>query len=135
MKKFFQEFREFAFQGNVLDLAVGVVIGTAFTAIVNALVESIIMPLLGIVIGGNDVNQLVFTVRSVEIRYGIFIQAILNFLIIALAIFVFTRVISTALTAFRKKADEEDETVEIPAAEQYLKEIRDLLTEQKENKF
>lgn len=131
MKNFFEEFKEFAFRGNVLNLAVGVVLGSAFTAIVTSLVENIITPLLGILLGGKDFSSLSYKFGDATIAYGIFIQSILNFLLIALAIFIFIKLINSALRRFKKQEEEE----EVPDAEAYLKEIRDLLMEQskKEN--
>lgn len=129
MKNFFEEFKEFAFRGNVLDLAVGVVIGSAFTAIVTSLVENIITPLIGIVIGGVDFSNLSYQFGSATIAYGAFIQAVINFILIALVVFTFIKLINTALNRFKtQEATEEEE--EIPVTEAYLKEIRDLLAEQ-----
>ncbi|HOW37863.1 MAG TPA: large conductance mechanosensitive channel protein MscL [Candidatus Izemoplasmatales bacterium] len=118
MKKFFQEFGAFISRGNALDLAVGLVIGTAFNAIIKSLVNDIIMPLISL-IGGKDVGNWfavlrgtatydltsgawVFSADAVVLRYGAFIQAIIDFLIIALAIFLALKVIM----GFRKKLDE-----------------------------
>ena len=76
-----KEFREFIMRGNVMDLAVAVIIGGAFTAIVNSLVNDIIMPIIGIILGGVDFTSLAITVGSAVITYGNFIQAIINFLL------------------------------------------------------
>ena len=86
MKKFFEEFKEFAVKGNVMDMAVGIIIGGAFTAIVTSLVNDIINPLIGTLIGMNF-SKLVATVNGAEIAYGNFIMAIVNFIIVALVIF------------------------------------------------
>jgi len=133
MKKFMDEFKEFAFKGNVLDLAVGVVIGSAFTAIVTALVNFIIMPLVGILTGGTDIQNLSIEVGGAKLEYGAFLQAVVDFILIALVIFIFIKLINNAANKF-KKAEEVVDEVEIPVAEQYLKEIRDLLAEDKENR-
>lgn len=127
MKNFIEEFKEFAFKGNVLDLAVGVVIGSAFTAIVTSLVEDIIMPVVGIVIGGHDISNLSLKIGNTTLAYGAFLQAVINFLLIAFVVFMFIKIINTAAAKFKKETGEVGEEVEIPAAEQYLKEIRDLL--------
>lgn len=130
MKNFIEEFKAFAFRGNVLDLAVGVVIGSAFTAIVNSLVENIINPIVGILVGGSDLANLSVTIAGAELTYGAFISSIIDFLIIALVIFVFIKLINNALNKFKRQVEEETE-VEIPLAEQYLKEIRDILHEER----
>ncbi len=86
-----KEFREFAIRGNVLDLAVAVIIGGAFGAIITSLVNDILMPLIGLAMGGVDFSALAVVVRDAEIRYGAFIQAVVNFLIIAFVIFMIIR--------------------------------------------
>lgn len=83
----FQEFREFAIKGNVLDLAVGVIIGAAFGGIVTAVVENILMPIIGMLTGGYDIKSLAVTVGSAKLQYGLFLQATINFLIIAFFLF------------------------------------------------
>lgn len=87
MKKFIEEFKEFISQGNAMDLAVGVIIGAAFKSIVDSLVNDILMPVIGIATGGVDFSTLVFKIGSVSINYGLFINAIINFVIIAFIIF------------------------------------------------
>ncbi|ALV22515.1 MULTISPECIES: large conductance mechanosensitive channel protein MscL [Carnobacterium] len=130
MKNFIEEFKEFAFKGNVLDLAVGVVIGAAFTAIVTSLVEDIIMPLVGIIAGGTDVSSLSLEIGTTTLAYGAFLQAVINFLLIAFVVFMFIKLINSAAAKFKKETGEIGEEVEIPAAEEYLKEIRDLLAKE-----
>jgi large conductance mechanosensitive channel len=121
-----KEFREFIMRGNVLDLAVAVIIGGAFGAIVTSLVNDIIMPLVGILMGGVDFSGLGVQVGSATVLYGNFIQAIINFLIIALALFL---VIKAANRVMRKKA--EAPVPPAPTAEEkLLTEIRDLLAAQ-----
>jgi len=121
-----KDFKEFAFQGNVLDLAVAVVLGTAFSAIVTSLVEEVIMPLTGILVGGIDFTRLSITVGDAEILYGRFIQSIFNFFVIAFSIFLVIRLFMK-MKRNKEKDEKEDET---PAEEQLLIEIRDLLKEQ-----
>lgn len=133
MKQFIQEFKEFAFRGNVLDLAIGVVIGSAFTGIVTSLVANIINPVVGALTGGTDLSGLSLTIAGVELMYGAFISSIIDFLIIALVIFVFIKLINNAQMKFNKKVEEETAEVELPLTEQYLKEIRDLLADKKDS--
>lgn len=121
-----KEFREFIMRGNVLDLAVAVIIGGAFNAIVTSLVNDIIMPLVGILLGGVNFSGLGLQVGNAVVLYGNFIQAIINFLIIALTLFL---VVKGANAVMRKKA--EAPTPPAPTAEEkLLAEIRDLLAAQ-----
>ena len=90
------EFKEFISRGNVLDMAVGIIIGAAFTAIVTSLVNDIIMPIVGVIIGGIDFSSLKVAVGTASINYGVFIQAIINFLLIALTVFLLIKAISKA---------------------------------------
>lgn len=90
MKKFLQEFRDFAMRGNVMDLAVGVIIGGAFQAIVSSLTEDIISPILGL-FGKQDFSGLALTILGVNIRYGSFLTAVINFIIMALIIFLLVK--------------------------------------------
>ena len=127
-KKTLDEFKEFISQGNVVDLAVGVIIGSAFGKIVTSLVNDILMPLIGIVIGGVDFSSLSVKVVDANINYGMFIQNIIDFLIVAICIFMFTKFIAR----FNRKQEEEKEaTVEVDEKLETLKEIRDLLKKQK----
>lgn len=105
MKKFFGEFKEFALRGNVMDLAVGVIIGAAFQAIINSLVNDVISPLIGL-IANTDLSYMVATVGDVEIRYGAFITAVINFIIMALIIFFLVKGMN-ALAGMGKKKEEE----------------------------
>lgn len=125
MKGFLNEFKDFAMKGNVLDLAVGVVMGSAFGTIVTSLVEKIIMPLVGIIVGGVNIADLSVKVGNATLGYGAFLQAIINFLIIAFSIFLFVKAINTATSKF-KKAEEEAAPAVDPQLE-LLIEIRDLL--------
>lgn len=86
-----EEFRKFVMRGNVLDLAVGVIIGGAFGKIVASLVGDILMPLIGLILGGIDFSGLAFTIGKAEVKYGVFIQTVVDFLIIALVIFLIVK--------------------------------------------
>lgn len=123
-----KDFKEFALKGNVVDLAVAVVIGAAFGSIVSSLVENIITPLIGLLSGGIDVSGLKYTFLDVEITYGVFIQSIIDFLIISFAIFMAIRLLSKLQ---RKKEVEVEPTPDVDAKEELLKEIRDLLKQEK----
>ncbi|MGE6595263.1 large-conductance mechanosensitive channel protein MscL [Bacillus proteolyticus] len=126
------EFKKFAFKGNVIDLAVGVVIGAAFGKIVSSLVKDIITPLLGMVLGGVDFTDLKITFGKSSIMYGNFIQTIFDFLIIAAAIFMFIKVFNK-LTS--KREEEKEEKIPEPTKEEVLLgEIRDLLKQQNSSK-
>lgn len=128
-----KEFKEFAIKGNVVDIAVGIIIGTAFGKIVSSFVADVIMPPIGVLLGGVDFSRLAITLKAavgddpaVVIGYGKFIQTLIDFTIIAFAIFIAVK----AINSLRKKA-EEAPTVppEPPAQEVLLTEIRDLLKE------
>ena len=127
----FKEFKEFISKGNVMDLAVGVIIGGAFGKIVTSLVNDIFMPIIGVLIGNMDFSDLqiklgtpVEGVEQAAIRYGAFIQEIVNFLIIALCIFVFIKVV----TSLQKKKEEAPAPAPEPTKEEVLlTEIRDAL--------
>ena len=123
-----KEFREFISRGNVIDLAVAVIIGAAFTAIVKSLVDDIIMPLLGIVLGGLDFTTLTVKVGQATIAYGNFIQATINFVLIALVIFLIIRSINQMQKRLEKeKETQSSEPPEPSTEEKLLTEIRDLL--------
>lgn len=123
MKNIFGEFKSFAMRGNVIDLAVGIIIGGAFGTIVSSLVGDILMPLIGIVTGGLDFSGLSYTLGSATIAYGKFIQATFSFLIVAFALFVLVRAMN------KLKAKEAVVEKEKGPAEdiRLLTEIRDLL--------
>ena len=125
----FKEFKEFISRGNVIDLAVGVVMGSAFTAIVNSLVNDIIMPLVGLIVGGIDFTSLSFGIGDAAVCYGNFIQAVVNFLIVAFVIFMVVKGINKMHEKLDKK--QEESAPEEPAAPAedivLLTEIRDLL--------
>jgi large conductance mechanosensitive channel len=121
-----KEFREFIARGNVIDLAVAVILGVAFGAIVTSLVNDIIMPLIGIIIGGISFTSLVFQFGTAQVKYGNFIQALVNFLIIAFVVFLMVRTINKIQARFSKPAPEK-EAAPPPADVVLLTEIRDLL--------
>lgn len=130
---FFKEFRDFAMRGNVVDLAIGVIIGAAFGKIVSSLVANIIMPPLGLLIGGVDFKQFRWILKPAEgatppvvMEYGIFIQAVFDFIIVAFAIFIAIKLMNKL-----HKKKEVEKPAPKPSAEQVLlTEIRDLLKEQ-----
>jgi large conductance mechanosensitive channel len=123
-----KEFKEFIMRGNVMDLAVAVIIGGAFMAIVNSLVNDIIMPIIGVILGGVDFTTLAITVGEAAITYGNFIQAIINFLIIALVLFLLIRAINKMS---RKKPEVAAPPPGPTVEEKLLMEIRDLLRERR----
>ena len=118
-----REFREFAVKGNVVDLAVGVIIGTAFGKIVSSFVADIIMPLIGILIGGIHYEDLVLEVGEAQITYGKFLQNVIDFVVIAWVIFLMVKTINH----FRRKQEAEPPAAPPPREVQLLEEIRDLL--------
>ena len=113
MKKFFSEFREFALRGNVMDLAVAVIIGAAFQAIVASLTQDIISPLIGLV-ACMDFSDLALAVGGVEIRYGAFLTAVINFIIMALVIFCLVKAIAKLQTLGKKPQEDEQTTKTCP---------------------
>lgn len=131
----FKEFREFAMRGNVVDLAVGVIIGAAFSKIVSSLVADIIMPPLGMLLGGVDFKQFHLILREAEgnipavvMNYGSFLQNIFDFIIVAFAIFSAIKLMNKMR---RKQIEEPAKTPEVTAEEKLLTEIRDLLSQQR----
>lgn len=121
------DFKAFAFKGNVLELAIAVVIGAAFGKIVSSLVENIITPLIGLIMGGVDFSGLAISVGDANVTYGVFIQSIIDFVIVAFAIFMFVRL----LGRFKRKEEvKPEEGPTIDSKEELLIEIRDLLKHQ-----
>ncbi len=120
-----REFKEFIARGNVMDMAVGIIVGSAFTTIVKDLVAYLINPLIGLFIGKIDLSNIVFTVGAAQFKVGAFLNAVINFLIIAFVVFLLVK----GVNHFRGKKEEEPE--EAPSAEvQYLKEIAETLKQQ-----
>ena len=141
MKKIIQEFKKFAIRGNVVDMAVGVIIGGAFGKIVSSIVNDLIMPTIGVIIGGVNFTDLKLTLKkavmegdkvvspAVTINYGNFLQTTLDFLIIAIAVFLLIK----AINALNKKKEETTKASVAPPADiQLLTEIRDLLKEKQD---
>lgn len=126
-----KEFKEFISKGNVVNLAVGVVIGTAFSKIVSSLVDNIIMPLVGIIIGGIDFSGLSIKVADAQIKYGIFLQNVVDFLIVAFCIFICIKAVNKLL----HKEEKKKETKPVKSNEVILlEEIRDLLKKKSSKK-
>ncbi len=125
---FIKEFKEFAMKGNVMDMAVGVIIGGAFGKIVSSLVDDVLMPIIGTLTGGVNFTDLAITVGEANIKYGTFIQNIIDFLIIALCIFLMIK----GMNKLNRKKEEEPapEEPKGPTQEELLAEIRDLLKKQ-----
>ena len=124
----FSEFKTFAMRGNVMDLAVGVVIGGAFGLIINSLVGDVIMPIIGILTGGVDFTGLSYTFGKASIAYGKFIQSVFSFTIIAFVLFLVIK----GMNATKKKTEEAPAAPATPSSEEILlAEIRDLLKNQK----
>ena len=130
MKKFFHEFKEFAMRGDVMDLAVGVIVGGAFSAITTSLINDILMPLIGIFVSETSFANLTITVGSAVITYGNFIQAVINFLIMAFVVFCMVKGINR-LSRKKEEAPPPPPAKEPSAEEKLLAEIRDLLKEQR----
>ncbi|QDY46359.1 large conductance mechanosensitive channel protein MscL [Planococcus glaciei] len=124
-----EDFKKFALKGNVLDLAIAVVIGAAFGKIVSSLVEDIIMPAVGILLGGFSVEDWTYTFQGAELRYGLFAQSVIDFFIIAFSIFLVIRI----FTKLKRKKDvpAEVEPEVLDKKEELLVEIRDLLAKKK----
>ena len=132
MKKLFKEFGDFIKRGNVIDLAVAVVVGGAFSAIVTSLVNDIIMPVIGMITGGINISGLKATVGDATLTYGNFLQAVINFLIIAFVIFMVIKAMNTASEKVNKlKKKNEEAKIEEPAPKSdeviLIEQIRDLL--------
>ena len=133
MKKFISEFKEFISKGNVLDMAVGVIIGGAFSKIVSSLVNDVMMPLIGIIIGGHDFTNLSIKVGNAKIMYGSFLQNVVDFLIVAFCLFTVIKIINR----FKKKQEKNENKEKIKTSSEeviLLSEIRDLLKNDKTTK-
>ena len=140
MKKFFAEFKEFAMKGNVVDMAIGVVIGAAFGKITTSLVNDVIMPLISRITGGVDFSAWKWVLKAAEVdetgaetaaeiavNYGSFIAVVLDFLIIALVLFMVVKAINKLRTIGKKPEEPAEEEEPAPTSEELLTEIRDLL--------
>ena len=143
MKKFFNEFKEFAVRGNVMDMAVGVVIGTTFGKITTSLVNDVFMPLIGLLVGGIDLGQLNIVLKpevldetgevvtaAVTLGLGAFLSTVIDFILMAFVIFLMVKAINQLHKLGKKDEEEEPEEEPAPTSEELLTEIRDLLKEQ-----
>lgn len=131
MKAFFKEFKEFISRGSVLDMAVGIIVGGAFTSIVTSLTNDILTPIIGMICGGTGIDTLSVTIGSATLNYGLFIQSIINFLITAFVLFCILKGINSLRTKTTKKKEEEAPAA--PAVDpqvELLTQIRDLLEKQ-----
>lgn len=127
-----EEFKNFAIKGNAFDLAVAVVVGASFTAIVNSLVGDIVTPLLGLVTHNVDFKTLAWTINpNVIVKYGSFLQTIFNFLVVSVSIFVVFKMVSSARKRLFREGEKAVPPEEKPAQERLLEEIRDILRERK----
>lgn len=132
MKGFWSEFRSFAVKGNALELAIAVVVGAAFTGVVNSLVADIITPLIGFLTNNVDLKTLSWAVRpDLTIKYGSFLQACFNFVVVSLSIFAVFKVLSAARRRLFREGEKATPPEQKPAQERLLEEIRDLLRERK----
>ena len=125
MKGFVEEFKAFAMKGNVIDLAVAVVIGAAFGKIVSSLVANIITPLIGLIMGGINFNYLSIEVGDASITYGVFIQSMIDFVIVALVIFMVVKGINKAQSMGTQEEEADDAPTEPSEEVKLLREIRD----------
>ncbi|RXZ83473.1 large conductance mechanosensitive channel protein MscL [Paenibacillaceae bacterium] len=122
-----KEFKAFALKGNVLDLAVAVIIGAAFGKIVSSLVDDIIMPIIGLLVGGVSLNSLQYTHGDAVLKYGAFLQTVVDFFIIAASIFMFVKLLGKLKRKGKEEARAEEEPPAPTREEELLTEIRDLL--------
>ena len=123
----FKEFRDFIARGNVIDLAVGIIIGAAFTAIVTSIVEDLVNPLIGLIIGGVDFSSISFGMGDAQFMVGNFINAVIKFLIIAWVVFLIVKAVNRVSKMAAKKEEAAPEEPKGPTQEEVLLEIRDLL--------
>lgn len=122
-KGIIKEFKDFISRGNVIDMAVGVIIGAAFGKIVSSLVDNILMPIIGVALGGLDFTELAVTIGEANIQYGIFLQNVVDFVIVALCIFFIVK----AMNKFKKKEEPKEEAPKKSDEVVLLEEIRDLI--------
>ena len=127
-----KEFKEFIARGNVIDLAVGVIIGGAFGKIVTSIVNDLLMPLIGVVSGGIDFTGLSFKINEAEIKYGNFLQNVIDFLIIAFCIFILVKIVNKVTK--KKETPVGEKPTPKPEDIVLLEEIRDLLKQKEEVK-
>lgn len=127
-----KEFRDFIAKGNVLDMAIGVVMASAFTSIVNSMVSDIIMPFVEAALGSTDFTSIVVKVAGITFRIGNFMQAVFTFLIISIVLFFVMKAVASLKNRFTHEEEEEEEE-EVDPTEALLTEIRDLLREEKQS--
>lgn len=134
MKKLFKEFKEFAIKGNVMDMAIGVIIGGAFGKIVTSFVNDVIMPPIGLILGGIDFSNRVLTLKAatadteaVTLNYGLFVNTVIDFLIVAIVIFVVVKLLNKLKKKEEKKDDDKKKKDKPTEEVVLLREIRDLL--------
>ena len=134
MRKIIDEFKQFISRGNVIDLAVGMIVGSAFTKIVTSLVNDVLMPAIGVILGGVDFTNLTLNFRDATIYYGKFIQNIIDFLIVAVCVFILVKAINALAEKTKKKEEKIEEVKKEPKKSDevlLLEEIRDLLKKNK----
>ena len=136
MKNMMNEFKDFISRGNVIDLAVGVIIGGAFGTIVSSLVDDILMPIIGVILGGVDFSNLSIKVEDATVKYGMFIQNVIDFLIVAFCVFLLVKFVNKLSEITEKKKKKEEKKEEAKKADDIvlLEEIRDLLKKQNKAK-
>ena len=131
MRNFISEFKEFINKGSVMDMAVGVIVGGAFGKIVTSLVDNVIMPLIGVIMGGVDISGLAVTIGGASIKYGLFLQNVIDFIIIALVIFIMVRALNRMHSRVQEhihgKSEDVGEAELVPEDVQLLREMRDIL--------
>ena len=126
MKKMLDEFKAFVMRGNIIDMAIGVIIGGAFSSLVTSLLDNIVSPILGFFNYGGF-KGLSFTLWRAEIRYGAFLNDIINFIIMATVVFVMIKIVTMLMSAVHKKEEKQEEPPKPTKEEELLTEIRDLL--------
>ena len=129
-----QEFKEFIMKGNIIDMAIGVIMGGAFGKIVTSLVDNILMPLIGVLSGGVNVEELMIKVGNAEVLYGVFLQNVIDFLIIAVCMFVFVKAMAKLKFGGKKEEPAPEPEPEISDEVRLLGEIKELLAEQNKAK-
>ena len=133
MKKFIAEFKEFALKGNMFDLAIGMIIATAFNTVVKSIVDDVMMPIFGIILGGKDFSGLAVKVGDAQIKYGMLIQNLINFVIIAFCLFMMVKVMNKLKNPKPVEEEKPAEPAPKPDDIALLEEIRDLLAKEKAN--
>ncbi len=123
MKRYVSEFKSFALRGNVMDLAIGVIIGAAFGKIIESVVSDIVMPIIGLLVGGIDFTELSFGIADAQVKYGNFLQAVFNLIVVAAALFILIK----AINKLKKEKKVDGEPAPVPEDIALLTEIRDLL--------